>query len=264
MHQHILGQAVAGGTVEREQIDLGLLQRFDPLALSPLVRDRAFYYAFKRALDISVAALALIVLAPVMALIAVLIVLDSGWPVVFAQGRVGARRWTREGYSYWRQTTFTCYKFRSMVRDADPSVHLAYVKAFIGNDCQRMAALQNGTTQTYKLVGDPRVTRVGRWLRKSSLDELPQLWNVLRGDLSLVGPRPPIPYEVDEYKPWHRRRLQTKPGLTGLWQVTARSSADFDAMVGLDIQYIENQSFWLDLKILVKTPLAVLSGKGAV
>jgi lipopolysaccharide/colanic/teichoic acid biosynthesis glycosyltransferase len=246
-----------------ERIGLDLLWKFDPLALSALGRDRAYYHFFKRVLDVSVAALALVILSPLMAIIALAIIIDSGGPVIFAQKRVGARRWTREGYSYWQRTTFTFYKFRSMVQDADPSTHIAFVKAFMANDHERMAALQGENTQTYKLVRDPRVTRVGKLLRKCSLDELPQLWNVLKGDMSLVGPRPPIAYEVDEYKSWHHRRLGAKPGLTGLWQVTGRSSVDFDEMVRLDIEYSENQSFWLDLKILLETPLAVLSGKGA-
>jgi lipopolysaccharide/colanic/teichoic acid biosynthesis glycosyltransferase len=247
-----------------EQVSLNLLRKFDPFALSPLIRDRAYYPFFKRVLDVTVAALALVVLSPVLALIAVLIVLDSPGPIIFAQKRVGARRWTRDGFSYWQQISFTCYKFRSMFRDADQSVHQAFTNAFIHNDHKNMAALQGEDIQIRKLVHDPRVTRLGRFLRRSSLDELPQLWNVLKGDMSLVGPRPPIPYEVDEYEPWHRRRLETKPGLTGLWQVTARSSADFDEAVRLDIEYIERQSLWLDLKILLKTPLAVLSSKGAV
>jgi lipopolysaccharide/colanic/teichoic acid biosynthesis glycosyltransferase len=246
-----------------ERIGLDLLWKFDPLALSGLGRDPAYYHFFKRVLDVSVAALGLVILSPVMAVVALAIIIDSGWPVIFAQKRVGARRWTREGYSYWQRTTFTFYKFRSMVQDADPAMHMAFVKAFMANDHERMAALLGQNTQTYKLVCDPRVTRVGKLIRKCSLDELPQLWNVLKGDMSLVGPRPPIAYEVDEYKSWHHRRLGAKPGLTGLWQVTARSSVDFDEMVRLDIEYSENQSFWLDLKILLKTPLAVLSGKGA-
>lgn len=121
-----------------------------------------------------------------------------------------------------------------------------------------------GANGVRKLVHDPRVTRLGAFLRKTSLDELPQLWNVLKGDISLVGPRPPIPYEVEMYEPWHRRRLSTIPGVTGLWQITARSSVDFDEMVELDLEYIERQSFWLDLKILLQTPLAILKTRGAV
>jgi lipopolysaccharide/colanic/teichoic acid biosynthesis glycosyltransferase len=227
-------------------------------------RERVHYYFFKRTLDIIVSAVALVIVSPLLAVIAVAIVLDSGWPIIFAQDRVGARRRTHERHSSWQQTIFKCYKFRSMVQNADPSVHRAFVKAFIRNDQGDIAALQGEESSTCKLVHDPRVTRFGRFLRKSSLDELPQLWNVLKGEMSLVGPRPPIPYEVEEYQPWHLRRLQTKPGLTGLWQVKARSSADFDEMVRLDIRYIEHQSFWLDLKILLETPRAVLGGQGAV
>jgi lipopolysaccharide/colanic/teichoic acid biosynthesis glycosyltransferase len=248
----------------RSRVDVDLLRRFDPLALSPLLKDRVFYHFFKRVLDVIVCVLALVVLAPVMAVVAVFVVLDSGWPIIFTQERTGARRWTRDSYSYWQRTAFTCYKFRSMVQAADPSLHQAFVKAFIHNDREKMTALQGRDTQTRKLVDDPRVTRVGRFLRKTSLDELPQLWNVLKGEMSLVGPRPSISYEVDEYERWHLYRLQCKPGITGLWQVTARSSTDFDDMVRLDIEYIQHQSFWLDLKILFKTPGAVISCKGAV
>lgn len=264
MHPPLIGQTVIGKTVESEQVDLHLLQKFDPLALSPLVRDRTLYYFFKRMLDVTVAALALLLLCPVMVVVAIFIVLDSGGPILFKQERIGAQRRTRAGRFYWRRTTFTCYKFRSMRQNADPALHQAYVSAFISNNHQRMAELQRGATQTRKLVGDPRVTRMGRIIRQSSLDELPQLWNVLKGDMSLVGPRPAISYEVDEYQPWHRRRLQAKPGLTGLWQVTARSSADFDEMVKLDIQYVGQQSLWLDFRIMLSTPRVVLSGKGAV
>jgi lipopolysaccharide/colanic/teichoic acid biosynthesis glycosyltransferase len=151
-----------------------------------------------------------------------------------------------------------------MYQDAESEMHRAYIQAFIHNDQQGMSELQNGDTEVRKLVDDPRITPLGRFLRKSSLDELPQLWNVFKGDMSLVGPRPPIPYEVEMYEPQHCRRLGTKPGITGLWQVTARSSADFDEMVSLDVEYIEHQSLWLDLKILLQTPMVVLRGKGAV
>lgn len=250
--------------VMHRQVGVDVLRGFDPLALSPLARDRAFYCFVKRGLDLALASLALLILMPVMAVIAILIILDSGRPIIFAQERVGARRWCRDGYGYWRRTLFTCCKFRSMVQDADPSVHQAFVTAFIHNDHRSLAELQGEETKICKLLCDPRVTRIGKILRKTSLDELPQLWNVIKGDMSVVGPRPPLQYEVDEYEPWHLQRLQTKPGITGLWQVTARSSVDFDEMVKLDIEYIENQSFWLDLKVLLKTPRAVLSGKGAV
>jgi lipopolysaccharide/colanic/teichoic acid biosynthesis glycosyltransferase len=259
-----IDQTVRGKNVAAEQAEPELLQKFDPLALSPLVKDRTLYYFSKRVLDITVAALALLLLWPVMVVVAILIILDSEGPILFKQERIGAQRRIRAGCFYWQQTTFTCYKFRSMCQNANPALHQAYVLAFINNDQQRMAELQGWETQTHKLVSDPRVTRVGRIIRKSSLDELPQLWNVLKGDMSLVGPRPAVPYEVNEYQLWHRRRLRAKPGLTGLWQVMARSSADFEEMIRLDIQYVERQSFWLDCMIILSTPWAVLSGKGAV
>jgi lipopolysaccharide/colanic/teichoic acid biosynthesis glycosyltransferase len=139
--------------------------------------------------------------------------------------------------------TFPFYKFRTMHRDTPADTHRAFVQAFISNDLEAMAAVQGRETQVRKLVNDARVTRLGRFLRKNSLDELPQFWNVVKGDMSLVGLRPPIPYEVDMYEPWHHRRLWVTPGITGLWQVTARSSADFGEMVRLDIEYIETSRF---------------------
>ena len=147
--------------------------------------------------------------------------------------------------------------------NADPSIHKEYFKALIENDEAKMTALQGAPTQPRKLVNDARLIRPGKILRKLSLDELPQLWNVLIGDMSLVGPRPAIPYEVEMYAPWHMRRLEAQPGLTGLQQVTARCIAEFDKQVQLDIDYIKHQSFWLDIKIILKTPLAVISTKGA-
>jgi len=227
-------------------------------------QQRRFYFACKRLLDILIAGSALIILSPLMLVIAILVKLDSPGPAIFKQERVGLRRRTDDQRKAREVSTFTCYKFRTMYRNADSDLHRTFFRAFIRNDHTGMVAVQGEDTQVRKLTHDPRVTRVGGFLRKSSLDELLQLWNVLKGDMSLVGPRPPIPYEVDMYEPWHRQRLETKPGLTGLWQVTARSSADFDQMVRLDIQYIERQSFWLDLKLLLKTPVAVLSSKGAM
>jgi lipopolysaccharide/colanic/teichoic acid biosynthesis glycosyltransferase len=199
-----------------------------------------------------------------MLVIALLVRWDSPGPALFRQERVGARRRTGAQQGGWEVTRFTFYKFRTMHNGASSELHRAFVCAFIQDDRATMADLQGGDTQVRKLVNDPRVTRVGRFLRKASLDELPQLWNVLKGDMSLVGPRPPIPYEVDEYEAWHRRRLETKPGLTGWWQVTARSAAEFEEMVRLDVWYIEHQSFWLDLQILLKTPFVLLSGKGGM
>ena len=166
--------------------------------------------------------------------------------------------------------------------NADSAIHQAYIKALFENDQEQMTALenaptrpqqtlsqeeltamQNAPTRPRKLVNDTRIITPGKILRKFSLDELPQLWNVLRGDMSLVGPRPAIPYEVEMYKPWHRNRLNAQPGITGLQQITARCTADFDQQVKMDIEYIEKQSIWLDIKIILKTPFAIFSTKGA-
>ena len=217
----------------------------------------------KRFIDISVSLVVLIFLAPILAIICVIIRLDTPGPAIFRQERVGARRVRRNSRVEWEQARFHCYKFRSMVCHADPDLHKRYVQALIQNDQNCMEEIQGGDNHLRKMVKDPRITRVGHFLRKTSMDELPQFYNVLIGNMSLVGPRPAIPYEVEIYKPWHYQRFNALPGLTGMWQVTARSSADFDEMVWLDILYIENQSLWLDLKILFKTPLVVIACRGA-
>jgi lipopolysaccharide/colanic/teichoic acid biosynthesis glycosyltransferase len=227
-------------------------------------RQRRLYFLCKRVLDILVAGSLLIILSPLMLLIAVLVRLESPGPAIFRQERVGLKQRTNGRRETGEITLFSLLKFRTMHKDARSDIHRAYMKAFIHNDRKGMATLQGEDTPVRKLVHDPRVTRLGRFLRKGSLDELPQLWNVLKGDMSLVGPRPPIPYEVEEYEPWHRRRLGAKPGLTGPWQVSSRSSSDFDQMVRWDIWYIENQSLWLDFMILLQTPRVVLSGRGAM
>jgi lipopolysaccharide/colanic/teichoic acid biosynthesis glycosyltransferase len=150
-------------------------------------------------------------------------------------------------------------KFRTMHVNSDHKLHQEYVTRFINS-----APDTCGPETVFKLTNDPRVTPVGRFLRKTSLDELPQLWNVLRGDMSLVGPRPPLGYELEQYKPWHYRRvLEAKPGITGLWQVAGRSRTTFDQMVRLDLRYARTCSVWTDIKILLATPAAVISGKGA-
>jgi len=200
----------------------------------------------KRFLDIVGSLVGLILLAPLLLAIAVAIKLTSSGPVLFRQQRVG---------QYGRRFSFL--KFRSMYAQNDPRVHEDFVKNLI-------AGAKTEGQKVYKMTHDPRITPVGRFLRRTSLDELPQLWNVLRGDMSLVGPRPPIPYEVRHYDIWHRRRLlAVKPGITGLWQVTGRSRVGFDEMVRLDLQYAQTWSLWLDLKLLLLTPRAVLEGKGA-
>lgn len=225
--------------------------------------DRRGYFAIKRALDVVLASLLLVLCFPLMLLVAAVIRLDSPGSVVYAQERVGTRRRLRGSQQYWERLTFQCFKFRTMDVNADPSVHRAFLEALIRNDRDGMAAIQGRTTELRKLVDDPRVRRPGRLLRKLSLDELPQLWNVLRGDMSLVGPRPAIPYEVEMYSPWHLRRLNAQPGITGLQQITSRSTADFDEQVQLDLRYIDHQSLGLDFEIMLKTPFVIISTRGA-
>lgn len=221
------------------------------------------YYVAKRALDLSIALILLVFFLPFMVLVAALIFVYSPGPVFFIQERVGAKRQSQNGQSYWKRVNFRCFKFRTMKLEVDSTIHQAYVRALIENDEEKMAALQGTPTTQRKLVHDDRILKPGLFLRKFSIDELPQLWNVVRGDMSLVGPRPAIPYEVEMYKPWHLGRLEAQPGITGLQQITARCNADFDFQVQRDLEYIEKQSFWLDLKIIFMTPLAVLSTKGA-
>lgn len=229
-------------------------------------REVSFLYPLlKRCLDIVVSALLLVFLAPLFLVLAIWILLDSPGSPIFAQERVSAvRRDSRNGHQR-EYATFTFYKFRTMYQDTNSALHRKFTRAYINGDEKTLSMLQqaNAGNCKYKIANDPRVTRVGRILRKTSLDELPQFWNILKGDMSLVGPRPPLPYEVEVYELGHLRRLEAKPGLTGLWQVTARSSVGFEEMVRLDVEYAENQSLWLDLKILCLTPFAVFSGKGA-
>jgi len=246
----------------RTEIDLNTFQDDDPNIVG-LVDNRRLYYVVKRVMDFSGALILLIVFSPLLLLICLAIAIYSPGPIFYLQKRVGARRVVRGKSTYWKKETFYCYKFRTMAVNADSSIHQAYVQALIENDTEKMSALQGEPTEVRKLVNDPRVTRPGKLLRKLSLDELPQFWNVLRGDMSLVGPRPAIPYEVEMYKPWHLRRLEAQPGITGLQQVLARSTADFDQQVKLDIDYIEHQSIWQDIIIILKTPFVILSTKGA-
>jgi exopolysaccharide biosynthesis polyprenyl glycosylphosphotransferase len=204
----------------------------------------------KRASDIVIAALALAVLSPLWLIVALLIKLDSRGPVFYKQERVGM-----DG------RVFLFYKFRTMTTGADDAAHREYLKQYIAGDSE--TNLGDGEKPVYKLVGDKRITRLGRVLRRTSFDELPQLLNVLRGDMSVVGPRPPIPYEVEVYELWHRKRLDMKPGLTGLWQVSGRNRLPFDEMVRLDLFYIENWSLLLDLKIILRTLPVMLRGDDA-
>jgi lipopolysaccharide/colanic/teichoic acid biosynthesis glycosyltransferase len=202
-----------------------------------------------RILDVVVAALCLVLLLPVLCLIGLAIRLDSpGW-VIFRQRRVGRDL-----------EPFTVNKFRTMRADAGHDAHRAYVLRLIAGEAEPQRA---GAEPVFKLAGDTRVTRLGGFLRRSSLDELPQLWNVLRGEMSLVGPRPPIPYEVEHYPPHWFARFAVKPGLTGLWQVSGRSDLSWDESVRIDVRYVENWSLTFDFMILWKTVGAVLRGSGA-
>jgi len=213
---------------------------------------KKFAHGIKRAIDVVMSGLFITALLPLFAAIAVIIKLTSAGPVLFRQTRIGQCG-----------KPFTFLKFRSMYVNNDPTIHKEYVSRLIAGEPD-VAQKEGNKAKLYKIKNDPRVTRFGRFLRKTSMDELPQFFNVLKGEMSLIGPRPPVPYEFERYDVWHRRRvLEIKPGITGLWQVSGRSRMSFDDMVRLDLQYARSWSLWLDLKILLQTPAAVLMGDGA-
>jgi exopolysaccharide biosynthesis polyprenyl glycosylphosphotransferase len=216
------------------------IEDFDGMRILSLVYgpDRAVALVMKRLIDVAVSALALLVLSPILALIAVWVFLRDGPPVLFRQVRIGEHG-----------RPFAVVKFRTMIPDAEELL----------GDLEDRNEIRGAA---FKVTDDPRVTPTGRILRALSLDELPQLWNVLRGEMSLVGPRPPLPREVDEYDVWHRRRLSMKPGITGLWQVAARREPEFDRWVRMDLDYIDRWSLWLDMKIILRTIPAVISQQG--
>jgi len=225
----------------------------DPLLYPELSLDQADILNFqnlKRGIDVALSALLLVLLFPVFVLVSVLVKLSSPGPVLFKQVRVGHL-----------MKPFTMLKFRTMYVNSDQGVHHRYVSWFITSSDKPQARSE---ASLFKLTNDKRISLIGRLLRRTSLDELPQLWNVLIGDMSLVGPRPPLPYELQQYKPWHRCRvLEVKPGVSGLWQVVGRSRTTFDEMVRLDLQYARSMSLWSDIKILLATPAAMITGKGA-
>lgn len=239
-----------------EKWDLDVRQRPSHPALYPDLssghkRDKFFFIA-KRAMDIVGSILGLLIASPLFLLITVAIKSTSRGPALFRQLRVGQ-------YG----APFVFLKFRSMYMDNDPTVHRQYIINLIGAKADGNT-MEGKVKTVYKLTRDVRVTRLGAFLRKTSLDELPQLYNVLKGEMSLVGPRPAIPYEVEAYELWHRRRvLAAKPGITGLWQVKGRSRVSFDEMVRLDVRYAMAHSLWLDIKILLSTPRAVIFAQGA-
>jgi exopolysaccharide biosynthesis polyprenyl glycosylphosphotransferase len=239
---------------------------FESLAKNGCVRPDAFPFALedaagaswielslKRAIDIVGAIVGMLLFMPVMLITALAIKATSPGPVIFKQARLG-----KQGIP------FTFYKFRSMHMNTDDQIHREYIRDFIQGDHAK-ANQGDGEKPFFKIKSDPRITSVGKFIRKTSIDELPQFFNVLKGDMSLVGPRPPLAYEAEKYQAWHLRRiLEMKPGITGLWQVEGRSKTDWDDTVRLDIHYIQNWSLLFDLKILVKTVKEVIKGRGAV
>ncbi len=228
------------------------------------VKSKSLYYAAKRVMDVGLIVLSLFFIAPLILVVAAAIKLDSRGPIIYSQTRVGARRVRNGDRVEWQIVPFTFYKFRSMRVDADSGLHKAYVQAYMAGDTAEMRRIRGDQADdTFKMTRDPRVTRIGRFLRKSSLDELPQLFNVLRGDMSLVGPRPPLEYEIEKYGANQLSRLAAPGGITGLWQVSGRASTTFQEMIDLDLHYVRQQSLLLDLKILVLTPVAAISQKGA-
>lgn len=211
------------------------------------------YEAAKRALDVTGALLSLALLSPILLLMALLIRLTSRGPVFYRGTVIG-----RHGRA------FTYYKLRTMYVDRDDRVHRQFIARYVSGE---MAATGGDGAEvdgkTYKLIDDPRITPVGRWIRRTSLDEMAQMINVLRGEMSIVGPRPPVPYEYERYSPEHRRRLAVLPGITGLAQVRARGRASFEEMVAMDLEYIRRRSLRLDLAIMLRTIGVVLLGRGA-
>jgi lipopolysaccharide/colanic/teichoic acid biosynthesis glycosyltransferase len=216
-------------------------EEFEGMVVRSLAHDgqRELGLAIKRLIDIGGAVAGLLILSPLLLGVAGLVRLRDGPPIFFRQTRIGLHG-----------RPFTIYKFRTMVPDAEDRL-------------DEVAHLNERTAVAFKAANDPRITRLGRTLRRSGIDELPQLWNVLFGSMSLVGPRPPLPGEVDLYDIWHRRRLSMKPGITGLWQVQARSDPDFDRWVERDLSYIDRWSLWLDVQILALTIPAMLRGEGS-
>ncbi len=246
--------------------------------------DKRFYLWVKRLIDVVGSLVLIVVFSPLLVLIGICVKLDSPGPALFRQTRTGknSRRkerrrqrqprlsnsTDRRSHNDRRQSDlygkpFTFYKFRTMYVDNDSEIHRQFVQRYIKNQTPDQSDAKSIDALKYKINKDPRVTRVGHILRQTSLDELPQLFNVLKGEMSFVGPRPPISYEVEHYQGWHRERLRVVPGITGLWQVHGRSRVPFDEMVRLDLRYIEEMSLISDLKIMLLTPWAVISGNGA-
>ena len=202
-------------------------------------KESAIYNMSKRTLDIIASTLGLIILSPILLVVAILIKLESKGPAIFSQKRIGLNK-----------KEFKMYKFRSMVQNAEELK-------------EKLAKENEMSGPMFKMKNDPRVTKVGRFIRKTSIDELPQLINVLKGEMSLVGPRPSLPKEVSKFEPWMLRRLSVKPGLTCYWQVSGRNNIDFEDWMKLDLQYVNDRSFWLDLKLILKTATVLFGDKNA-
>ena len=210
--------------------------------------ERTDFYVLhgKRVLDITIATLVLLVTAPFLGLIALAVKLDSPGPVLFIQERVG-----KEG------RRFRIFKFRTMQVNNNSAIHEQHIAQLIAENAEPKPG------ESLKLQDDPRITPLGRFLRRTSLDELPQFVNVLRGDMSVVGPRPDVPYAVAAYPPWYHDRFRAMPGITGYWQVEARNRVSYEQMIRMDIEYYYRQSLWMDLLLILKTPFSMLSGAGA-
>jgi exopolysaccharide biosynthesis polyprenyl glycosylphosphotransferase len=223
------------------------------LFLEDFSNHRTYQYVLKRAMDILGAVVGLLLLSPVMVMTALAVKATSAGPIIFKQTRLGKKG-----------KPFVFYKFRSMNVKSDDKIHREYVTSLI---TKQSPVTNHGSAESplFKIRSDPRITPVGHFIRKTSIDELPQLFNVLKGDMSLVGPRPPLAYETENYQSWHLRRiLEAKPGITGLWQVSGRSRLSFDAMVRLDLTYARTWSLTMDMKIILKTFGVVIRGTGAV
>lgn len=220
------------------------------------------WFMTKRVLDLVFASALVVLLSPLLLLCVLAVALTSRGPVFFTQERVGTTRERNGGMLAWKVKPFKMYKFRSMYVGLDDDIHRKLSDAYIKGDSETMVAL--GTAPgLFKLSSDPRVTPVGAIMRRFSLDELPQLFNVIRGEMSMVGPRPPLQYEVDNYMPWHMARFNATPGITGHWQVMGRCELTFEEMVRLDIEYARKQSLLFDLRVILKTFGVVVTGKGA-
>lgn len=230
----------------------------------PIIKMKAYptdsvAFAVKRMLDVTASAFLLLLLAPLLLLIALAIMIDSPGAAIFIQDRAGSKRERIGGQTAWVMKDFSVYKFRTMYKNSGESLHKEHIHAYVAGKLD----INGENTNGWKVNRDPRVTRVGHLLRRTSLDELPQLFNVLKGDMSLVGPRPVPVYEFEEYSSEHRRRMAALPGMTGLWQVSGRCSVPFEEQMRMDLEYVDNWSLMLDVRILLRTIPAVLSGEGA-